>query len=508
MKKIFVLFALGLSMMAQAVELDYYKTLVDEQADATKGTTQLYNLDYYADGSLLVLASYQTATSEEVGLHFEGQTYQGGTAARWNLANTMNAFLAKLDKEGNVLWAVPDTTYYFDLGGSASVVTADGGAIFVQKMKNRKGRYVTFINKHDKTSLVTESNNITASYERTADMTADPTDSYAWTGVAEDENGNVYLAGYQADTLFPTWKDTIPMRPNTWNGNSQNKSTSCNTIIIKYNNKMEYVGATAYMDGLTYDRPVGLHYENGNLYVAGTYNDGTTSGLYASRLDTADLHTEYHVQHPVTGSLQFQMTKFVDGKIYICGALGKNGSITIGNKEVVSGAGANNYGLVYVMNQADGAVVDAAVHVPADNTLNITVAAFPTTTDYVAYNHETLNGIQTALNYDANMNLISADTIGHGGGSSTISVVDRSADGKQTAVGLRARTTGGDYYLLNEEPMNFTTTNWYSLIAVLKPEESQGFEDIEAEYGKAVKFIQNGQMYIRYNGRTYNVLGL
>jgi hypothetical protein len=52
MKKCFLFAALGLSMMAQAVELDYYKTLVDEQADASKATTQVYNLDYDADGSL------------------------------------------------------------------------------------------------------------------------------------------------------------------------------------------------------------------------------------------------------------------------------------------------------------------------------------------------------------------------------------------------------------------------------------------------------------------------
>lgn len=468
MRKIFFLAALGLSMMAQAVELDFYKTLVDEQADATKGTTQLYNLEYYADGSLLVLASYQTATQDETGLQFNGQSYTGATASRLGQVNTMNALFAKLDASGNTLWAVPDTTYYFDLSGSTSLATANGGAIFAQKMKNKKGRFMTYLNVHDNTSFVTHSTLISSSYVKAEGMTADPNDSYAWAGVAEDENGYIYLAGYQADTLFPTWQDTVAMRPNTWNGNSQTKSSNCNTVILKFfknNSNLQYVGATAYIEGLTYDRPIGLHYENGKLYLAGTYKNGTETGLYAAAYNT-DLSQDFIVYHPLTGSLQFQQTKFENGKIFVCGGLGKNGSITIGEKTVNASTTAANSGLVYVMNQADGTALDAAVHVPANNALNITVAAYPTANGYVAYNHETLNGVQIALNYDANMNLVSADTIAHGGGSSTVSVVGRSADGNKTAVGLRARSNA-PYYLLQEDAMQFTTTNWYSVIAVL-----------------------------------------
>ena len=140
MKKVIFLAALGLSVMAQAAEPGYFKTLVAEQADATKGQTQLYNLDYYADGSLLLLSSYSTASKDEVGLHFDGETYQGGTASKLSLQALTNAFMAKVDKEGTVLWTVPDTTYQFDLGGSVNMATKDGGAIFAQKMRNKKGR--------------------------------------------------------------------------------------------------------------------------------------------------------------------------------------------------------------------------------------------------------------------------------------------------------------------------------------------------------------------------------
>lgn len=83
MKKIFLFAALGLAVMAQGAELNSIKTLVDEQANATKGTTQIYSLEYAADGSLYLLNMYQTASAEETGLVFEGKAYQGATAAKW-----------------------------------------------------------------------------------------------------------------------------------------------------------------------------------------------------------------------------------------------------------------------------------------------------------------------------------------------------------------------------------------------------------------------------------------
>lgn len=508
MKKIFFFAALliGAQSFAQNYEAGYLKTLVDEQANPTQGQTQLYNLEYYSDGSLLLLSSYSTVTSEEVGLHFNDSTYPGGTATKVGLSALTNAFMAKIDADGELIWAVPDTTYHFDLGGSVSMTTTDGGAIFAQKMRNKKGRFVTFVNVYDATSFVTASNNITASYEKTATMTKDPNDSYSWAGLAQDEAKNVYLAGYQADTLYPTWQDTIAMRPNNWNGDTQQKSKNCNTVILKYNAQMDYVAyTTTGNDELVYDLPVGMHYEGGKLYVAGTYKNATESGIYYARYDQ-NLNREAVVYHPITGSLQFQQTKFENGKIFVCGGLSK-GSITIGEKTKAT-TGNFNHGLVYVMSMADGSVVNADVHPAANNALNITVATFPTKDGYVAYNYETLNGLQMALHYDSNLNLVSTDTLGQGGGSSSITCVGRSADGKHVALGLRARTTGN--YTILGETFNFADkTNWYSVIATLnEKEETTAIEDVQKDNVQSTKFIRNGQLIIRHNGREYNVQGM
>ena len=92
--------ALSLNM-AQAVDMAFYKTLIDAQANPSSGQTMLYSLEYCSDGSMYLLSSYQTASSDEVGLHFSGNTYQGATAAKWGskpgelkLANMKNSFLA------------------------------------------------------------------------------------------------------------------------------------------------------------------------------------------------------------------------------------------------------------------------------------------------------------------------------------------------------------------------------------------------------------------------------
>ncbi len=479
MKKIFFLAALGLSLMAQAVELDYYKTLVDEQADASKGTTQLYNLEYAADGSLYLLSSYQTTSAEEAGLHFDGKTYKGATAAKWGskageqkYTNMRNSFLAKLDADGNLLWAKADTTGDYDLAGTAVMVTAEGGVIYADKFRTRKGNYMSFINMYDKDGQLLGSNNIALTKDTLVinGKKVARNDAFAWAALAQDAEGYVYLAGYQADTLLPVWNDSIAPRK-AWNY-SGSKSDNCNTVILKYKPQpgqwpdLAYVGAVINSDELVYDRPLGMHYENGKLYVAGAYKkDANESGIYAACYNT-NLEREFIEYHPISATLQFQQTKFENGKIFVCGGAAK-GSVSVGEKTIAT-TGNFNHGLVYIINQADGKALDFDVHAAANSALNITVAAYPTKDGYVAYNHETLNGIQQIFHYDAQMNLTSADTIGQGGGSSTVSVVGRCAAGDHTAVGLRARTSS-DYQMFDEEfkATDYAITNWYSIFAVL-----------------------------------------
>lgn len=508
--------ALSLNM-AQAVDMAFYKTLIDEQANPSSGQTMLYSLEYCSDGSMYLLSSYQTASSDEVGLHFSGNTYQGATSAKWGskpgelkLANMKNSFLAKMDAEGNLLWAKADTTGDYDLAGTALAVTKDGGVIYADKFRGRSGNYMSFINLYDKDGRLVASNNMALTIDSiiVGDKKIARNDAFSWAAAAQDTAGFVYLVGYQADTLLPTRLDTVAPR-HAWNYEGS-KSDACNTVILKYKPQynvfmdLDYIGAVINNDDLISDRPLGVNYENGKLYIAGTYKNETERGIYAACYNT-DLEREYIVYHPINGSLQFQQTKFEDGKIFVCGGLSQ-GSITVGEKTIATN-GTFNHGLVYIMNQADGAVLDFDVHSAANNVLNITVAAFPTDSGYVAYNHETLNGIQMIFNYDEQMNLISTDTIAYGGGSSTISVVGRSADGSQTAIGLRARTTS-DYYLLNEEPMNYANiTNWYSIVAVIGEGGEQGVETVKSESNMTIKFIENGQLFIRYNGKVYNILG-
>ena len=50
-------------------------------------------------------------------------------------------------------------------------------------------------------------------------------------------------------------------------------------------------------------------------------------------------------------------------------------------------------------------------------------------------------------------------------------------------------------------------TNWYGIVATLKGEKEEAVENVQTENGKAVKFLQNGQLMIRYNGQVYTILG-
>jgi hypothetical protein len=509
MKKLFFLAALGWSIMTQAGELDFYKTLVTTQEAGNAGQSHVFDLGYYTDGSLLVLANYQTDTTAGDGvMEFAGKTFgaalgnrKGNGGSRYRLKNYRNAFFAKLDQNGELLWAVVDSTFDYDVSASTIMPTENGGAIFAEKGKDADGRYWTYINIYSNTGQFIDGGYVLADYEQKPFMTKEPKDTYAWTGLVQDSAGNTYLAGYQAGDLIPRVnKDTVPARTKEWNGDGSKKSSFANTVILKYDKNMFYAGATRYIEGLAYDRPSGIHYEGGKLYVAGVYNNKTDSGFYAARYNT-NLELEDIQYHPVTGSIHLLQTKFVDGKIYVCGGLGKNGSITIGDKTITTGNANNNNGLVFIMNQADGKAVSAAVK---DDVFGLTIAAYPTKDGVVAYYYGPM-GKNLALHYDANMNLVRQDTVATGGGLSITTCVAQKKDGSQTAIGIRAnRSSAFDLMGIKLQPEN---TNWYSIVAVLKEGEEQGVEQVKSENSQAVKFIENGQLYIRHNGRTYTILG-
>jgi len=492
-----------------AVGLDYYQTLVTEQQASAAGQSHVFGLNYYADGSLLVLANYQTDTTAGDGVMvFCGKTYgaalgnrKGNGGSRYKLKNYRNALLSKLDNKGEIVWAVVDSTFDFDLSASAAMTTENGGAIWAQKGKDAEGRFWTYINVYSNTGQFIDGGYVMADYEQKSFMTQVPKDSYAWTGLVQDAEGNTYLAGYQAGDLIPRANsDTVRARTQEWNGEGNQKSKYANTVILKYDKNMFFAGATSYIEGLKYDRPSGIHYEDGKLYVAGVYNNATDSGLYAARYNT-NLELEDIQYHPVTGSVKLEQTKFVDGRIYICGGLGKNGSVTVGDKTITTEPTINNSGFVFIINQTDGQALDVAVK---KDVFGLTVAAYPEEDGVVAYYYGPM-GKSMALHYDADMNLVSADTLATGGGLSIVTCVARKVDGRQTAVGFRAKSDS-EYDLLGIK-MQPENTNWYSVVAFLSENGTMGFEQVKSEDGKAVKFIENGQLFIRYNGRKYNILG-
>ena len=441
-----------------------------------------------------------------------------------------------------MLWAVVDSTFDYDLSASAIMATKDGGVIFAEKGKDAEGRCWTYINIYSNSGQFVDGGYVLADYEKKPFMTKDPKDSYAWSGLVQDTIGNTYLVGYQAGDLIPRAnQDTVRARTTTWNGEGNTKSSFANTVILKYDKNMFFAGATSYIAGLEYDRPSGIHYEDGKLYVAGVYKkDANESGLYAARYNT-NMELEDIQYHPVTGSIKLEQTKFADGKIYICGGLGKNGSITIGDKTITTGIENNNNGLVYIINQADGKAVSAAVK---NDVFGLTVAAFPEKEGVVAYYYGPMGNI-LALHYDADMKLVKQDTLGTGGGLSITTCVAQSPDKSRTTVGLRINSSAAFNLLGNKmQPKN---TNWYSVVAILnngqddegkdddptpepdptpdpepdpdptpdpepdptpdpEPDPDEGFEDVESDI-ETVKFIQDGNLFIRHNGRIYNILG-
>lgn len=502
MRKIFFLAAALISLHAAAQFQGDWLTDLHSDASGNHSQSNWQSVDYYSDGDALVFGSYGSYAATDKGhlvdTTFLGADYGGGgNASSYN----SNMLLAKLDTDGQVVWALHSEAGEIELAGSVVTPTSDGGALLAIKFRHQQKvtsgenaplytivdatntpttlqmanpgmkTYQPAIIRVNANGEITKVLNLTASYAKSESMTSNPTSVFKWAGIVEDAEGNVYVSGLQSlDLTIGT--TTIAARQTSWNGDAQTYSSNCNTFVIKLDSDLGYVKHIVGGGNLTFDSGNSLSYVDGNLYMVGLYQSEAVNftlggqsltlaekqyGHYVAKLNT-NLQAQYINNIPVIAHngkqavLPYHVSFSADNQyMYITTRV--MGGVVVGNDTLRAGGTMNN-GAVVRVNLSDGSADKGVIR--QQSTINLSVATFEIGDSIYVINYGPM-GTTVEMRYDKDFGSESVKTLATGGGMST--VVTAAAHDNQLLVGLRAK--GSTNFTVMDSVIN-VTSSWYA----------------------------------------------
>lgn len=546
MKRIFTFLIITGALCAQAQTFDWLTTL--SATETSKAQTNIQYVAYYADSSLLVFGNYGSLYATDFGVLGEEQ-YPGadyGTASGYN----KNFLLAKLGKNGDVLWAVHSEDGDVNDSQSAVTPTADGGAVMALKFRhserNRQNGVTSLLYKIvdaagetfsreleypgvwtnqpvlvrvDKDGNVTAVKDMWVSFEPAAQSEDLTSDAFTFSAAVEDKNGNIYIAGSQS--LDMRIDDvTITARPQPeWDGTTTNGRY--NGFVIKLDANLAYLDHITSEGSLVYDKPSCVEYRRGKLYFSGlakAEEESATLSLGDKSVEVKELsvvnaclNTDLTVNWlSVTPIVRYNNKQALmhkqwllshDGNtLYLTGGL--QGAVELGEQTIHSGGEENsnmNDGYVLAYNTADGSLDNAAVF--GSTTLNLNQGAVDLGDSLYVYNYQFGDIRQVA--YDKQLKLGSIRSLATGGGMST--VVYTAARNGQIMLALRSK--GGTDFTVLDETVNIPGL-WFNTLVAFHVDYNppSAVADITLP-ATCTKQLRDGQLIILRDNHIYNALG-
>ncbi len=547
MKRIFTLLIITCALCAQAQTFDWLTTL--SATETSKAQTNIQYVAYYADSSLLVFGNYGSLYATDFGVLGEEQ-YPGadyGTASGYN----KNFLLAKLGKNGDVLWAVHSEDGDVNDSQSAVTPTADGGAVMALKFRHSDrnkqagvtsllykivdaagesysreleypGEWITqpVLVRVDKDGNVTAVKDLWVSTEKAAKGKKDiTTDAFTFSAAVEDKKGNIYIAGSQS--LDMRIDDvTISARPQPeWDGTTTD--ARYNGLVLKLDADLGYVAHITGEGTVQNDKPFCVAYRKSKLYFSGlakaeeesadlSLGDKSVEVKELSVVNaclSTDLTVNWLSVTPIIrynnkqGNLLYQSLLSHDGNmLYLTGGI--QGAIVLNGDTIHSGGEQNsnmNDGYVLAYNTADGTLDNAAVF--GSTTLNLNHGAVDLGDSLYVYNYLFGNIRQVA--YDKQLKLGSIRSLATGGGSST--VVYTAARNGQIMLALRSH--GGMNFQVFDQTVN-TPTLWFNTLVAFHVDYNppSAVADITLP-ATCTKQLRDGQLIILRDNHIYNALG-
>jgi len=546
MKRIFTLLIIACALCAQAQTFNWLTTL--SCTETSKAQTNIQYAAYYADSSALVFGNYGSLYATDYGVLGEEQ-YPGaeyGTESGYN----KNFILAKLGKNGDVLWAVHSEDGDVSDSQSAVALTADGGVVMALKFRHscrNKQEGVTsllykivdaagetfsremeypgaWINQPvlvrvDKFGNVTAVKDLWVSTEQAAKGDGLTTDAFTFSAAVEDKNGNIYIAGSQS--LDMRIDDvTITARPQPeWDGTTTD--ARYNGFVLKLDADLGYLAHITGEGTIKNDKPVCMEYRRGKLYFSGSAKADEESASLSlgdksvevkelsvvNACLSTDLTVNWLSATPIVrynnkqAIMQKQLLLSHDGNtLYLTGGL--QGAVVLNGDTIHSGGEQNstmNDGYVFAFNTADGSLDNAAVY--GSTTLNISQGAVDLGDSLYMYNYQFGDIRQVA--YDKQLTLGNIRSLATGGNMST--VVYTAARNGQIMLALRSK--GGTDFTVFDETVNIPGT-WFNTLVAFHVDYNPPSTVADVTLtGNCTKQLRDGQLIIIRAGHIYNALG-
>ncbi len=412
--------AFATTMAANDVTLNWHAELLPPSDG--KSQASMVDIKIDAHGDVYEFGHFGSNGVSPEAATFMGQSFVGAPYLTGN-SYFKNLLLVKHDRAGNLKWLVYGNGGDFDASNSAFVPTADGGAFLA--VTARRGSTTTSTSSNVLLRLVgadgvQDSVEVTCAIDvkqpvlvkidangRIDKMKLLVTD---WTlgsettvktgfdflgGVAQDADGNFYVAGHQARDISIDGKTIEHHNTEGWNGASA--SDVGNAFLLKLDADLNYVthlvtGGTAKCDRFW----GGMVYNDGKLYLsmllwpsanmdaitfAGkTFTPTTTTYIISAvRLDLATLQADWLSSVNTfwansKNNVQPQGVALSSDKTYflLCGGL--QGGVSVAGNDL-QGNGANFNGYVLKLDAATGTVQHGVINnvVAGINYMNVAI---------------------------------------------------------------------------------------------------------------------------------------
>lgn len=547
-KLVLIALLVATSTFATQIELQWLSPLLASTSQNANLQTQITDVRANAAGDAFVLGNFGSILASDQATFldtvFTGAAYGNGTSYNKNL------LLTKVNRQGQLLWAVHSIEGDYDKG--VLCPTNDGGVVMAIKFRltrnnlveGKESSYLKLVDGLGNTdSLKTTYEGVNFNHIVLVNIAPDGTIremTPLWTSrdvapkstankpvadvavvnsIAVDNENNVYIAGHQAMNIA-LYSDTLYARPcPDWNGDSQYLYENATAFILKTDANFQPLGHINPVTTASADRFDLITCSSDKIYVIGdVINNENTEVQWQVGAASATLHshavtilrldktlsTDYINTIPKT-TINEKLSSIAwaaDGKtFYLAGSM--RGEWTVNGEQIIAGNKLYD-GMILHIEAQSGKVLQMATMNSAENNIFSNVVITPNGNALVL-GYPISNGKIYLHTYSPMLAPLGTVTVA----SQNNSMPNASGMAQyENTLWITLRAAQNIDFQIADRTLNYPT-KWYATLTgwQITGEQSR-LTNLSETCNGAQKRIVNGQVYIYTADRCFNLLGL